>query len=164
MIRDIWILRAVPSICLAPNRSSKTCFTWVSVQSRISAAATAWNGANIIGACSPHRVLRLLARYGRPVRRGSACESCTLKPDGHCVLVEPFAGDGIAENLNPVGRLYYGASSLICVLVSLARRGPALGPQAGERRLRRVMVDHGGFTRFRRATQTPFNLIFEARP
>jgi SAM-dependent methyltransferase len=87
-----------------------------------------------------------------------------LKPDGHCLLVEPFAGDGIAENLNPVGRLYYGASSLICVPVSLARRGPALGAQAGERRLRRVMVDDGGFTRFRRAMQTPFNLIFEARP
>jgi 2-polyprenyl-3-methyl-5-hydroxy-6-metoxy-1,4-benzoquinol methylase len=87
-----------------------------------------------------------------------------LKPDGHCLLVEPFAGDSIAENLNPVGRLYYGASSLICVPVSLARHGPALGAQAGERRLRKVMVDDGGFTRFRRATQTPFNLIFEARP
>ena len=87
-----------------------------------------------------------------------------LKPDGHCLLVEPFAGDSIAENLNPVGRLYYGASSLICVPVSLARRGPALGAQAGERQLRTVMVDDGGFTRFRRAMQTPFNLIFEARP
>jgi SAM-dependent methyltransferase len=87
-----------------------------------------------------------------------------LKPDGHCLLVEPFAGDSVAENLNPVGRLYYGASSLICVPVSLARQGPALGAQAGERRLREVMVDDGGFTRFRRATQTPFNLIFEARP
>lgn len=87
-----------------------------------------------------------------------------LKPDGHCLLVEPLAGDSTAENLNPVGRLYYGASSLICVPVSLARRGPALGAQAGERRLRRVMVDDGGFTRFRRAMQTPFNLIFEARP
>jgi 2-polyprenyl-3-methyl-5-hydroxy-6-metoxy-1,4-benzoquinol methylase len=87
-----------------------------------------------------------------------------LKPDGHCLLVEPFAGDSVAENLNPVGRLYYGASSLICVPVSLARHGPALGAQAGERRLRKVMVDDGGFTRFRRATQTPFNLVFEARP
>jgi SAM-dependent methyltransferase len=87
-----------------------------------------------------------------------------LKPDGHCLLVEPFAGDSIAENFNPVGRLYYGASSLICVPVSLARRGPALGAQAGERQLRTVMVDDGGFTRFRRAMQTPFNLIFEARP
>jgi SAM-dependent methyltransferase len=87
-----------------------------------------------------------------------------LKPDGHCLLVEPFAGDSVAENLNPVGRLYYGASSLICVPVSLARHGPALGAQAGERRLRKVMVDDGGFTRFQRATQTPFNLVFEARP
>jgi SAM-dependent methyltransferase len=87
-----------------------------------------------------------------------------LKPDGHCLLVEPFAGDRVADNLNPVGRLYYGASSLVCVPVSLARRGPALGAQAGERRLREVMVDDGGFTRFRLATQTPFNLIFEARP
>jgi 2-polyprenyl-3-methyl-5-hydroxy-6-metoxy-1,4-benzoquinol methylase len=87
-----------------------------------------------------------------------------LKPDGHCLLVEPSAGDNVADNLNPVGRLYYGASSLICVPVSLARRGPALGAQAGERRLREVMVDGGGFTQFRRATETPFNMIFEARP
>ena len=87
-----------------------------------------------------------------------------LKPDGHCLLVEPSAGDNVADNLNPVGRLYYGASSLICVPVSLAQRGPALGAQAGERRLREVMVDDGGFTRFRRATEAPFNMIFEARP
>ncbi|MBI2698973.1 SAM-dependent methyltransferase [Mycobacterium gordonae] len=87
-----------------------------------------------------------------------------LKPDGHCLLIEPFAGDSVPENFNPVGRLYYGASSLICVPVSLARQGPALGAQAGEQRLRKVMVEDGGFTRFRRATHTPFNLIFEARP
>jgi SAM-dependent methyltransferase len=87
-----------------------------------------------------------------------------LKPDGHCMLIEPFAGDRVADNLNPIGRVYYGASSLVCVPVSLARRGPALGAQAGERRLRSVLVDEGGFTRFRRAAETPFNLIFEARP
>jgi SAM-dependent methyltransferase len=87
-----------------------------------------------------------------------------LKPDGTCMLVEPFAGDRLGENLNPVGRLYYAASSLICVPVSLARRGPALGAQAGEKRLREVVVDQGGFTRFRRATQTPFNIVLEARP
>jgi 2-polyprenyl-3-methyl-5-hydroxy-6-metoxy-1,4-benzoquinol methylase len=87
-----------------------------------------------------------------------------LKPDGHCLLVEPFANDEVNDNLNPVGRLFYAASSLICVPVSLARGGPALGAQAGERRLREVMVDAAGFTHFRRATQTPFNLIFEARP
>ena len=87
-----------------------------------------------------------------------------LKPDGTCMIVEPFAGDRIEDNLNPVGRVYYGASSLICVPVSLARQGPALGAQAGERRLRQVVVEDGGFTRFRRATQTPFNIVLEARP
>ena len=87
-----------------------------------------------------------------------------LKPDGHCLLVEPFAEDSLAENFNPVGRVFYGASSMICVPVSLARLGPALGAQAGERRLAEVMVNDGGFTRFRRAAQTPFNLVFEARP
>jgi SAM-dependent methyltransferase len=87
-----------------------------------------------------------------------------LKADGACMLVEPMAGENLQDNLNPVGRVYYGASSLICVPVSLARKGPALGAQAGEKRLREVMVDGGGFTRFRRATQTPFNLVFEARP
>jgi SAM-dependent methyltransferase len=87
-----------------------------------------------------------------------------LKADGTCMLVEPMAGEELKDNLNPVGRVYYGASSLICVPVSLARKGPALGAQAGERRLREVMVDGGGFMHFRRATQTPFNLVFEARP
>ncbi|UNK50463.1 class I SAM-dependent methyltransferase [Lysobacter sp. S4-A87] len=86
-----------------------------------------------------------------------------LKPDGTCLLVEPFAGDSVEENLNPVGRVYYGASSQICVPVSLARNGPALGAQAGEARLRAVL-EEAGFKRFRRATQTPFNLVLEARP
>jgi SAM-dependent methyltransferase len=87
-----------------------------------------------------------------------------LNADGVCMLVEPMAGDKLEDNVNPVGRVFYGASSLICVPVSLARQGPALGAQAGEKRLRKVMVDGGGFTRFRRATQTPFNIVFEARP
>lgn len=86
-----------------------------------------------------------------------------LRADGTCMLVEPFAGDSVESNLNPVGRVYYGASSQICVPVSLARNGPALGAQAGEARLREVMAA-GGFTRFRRATETPFNLVLEARP
>jgi SAM-dependent methyltransferase len=87
-----------------------------------------------------------------------------LESDGTCMIVEPFAGDRIEDNLNPVGRTYYAASSLVCVPVSLAKRGPALGAQAGEQRLRRVIVDEGGFTRFRRATETPFNMVLEARP
>ena len=87
-----------------------------------------------------------------------------LKSDGVCMIVEPLAGDRVEDNLNPVGRVYYGASSLICVPVSLAKRGPALGAQAGEKRLRQVVVDDGGFTRFRRAAETPFNIVLEARP
>jgi SAM-dependent methyltransferase len=85
-----------------------------------------------------------------------------LQSDGVCMLVEPMAGDALTENINPVGRVFYGASSLICVPVSLARNGPALGAQAGEKRLREVMTT-AGFTKFRRATETPFNLILEAR-
>jgi hypothetical protein len=87
-----------------------------------------------------------------------------LRPDGHCMIVEPFAGDRTAENLNPVGRVYYGASSQICVPVSLARKGPALGAQAGEARLREVVIGGGGFSRMRRAAETPFNIVLEARP
>ncbi len=87
-----------------------------------------------------------------------------LHDDGTCMIVEPFAGDSTPENLNPVGRVYYAASSLICVPVSLARHGPALGAQAGEARLRKVVVDAGGFSHFPRAAQTPFNLVLEARP
>jgi SAM-dependent methyltransferase len=87
-----------------------------------------------------------------------------MKPDGHCMIVEPFAGDRVEDNLNPIGRVYYGASSLVCVPVSLARHGPALGAQAGEKRLREVVVGDGGFSRFRRATETPFNIVLEARP
>ncbi len=87
-----------------------------------------------------------------------------LQSDGTAMIVEPFANDSVADNLNPVGRVMYGASSQICVPVSLARNGPALGAQAGERRLREVVVGGGGFSRFRRATETPFNLVLEARP
>ena len=87
-----------------------------------------------------------------------------LKADGTCMIVEPIAGDRVEDNLNPVGRVYYGASSLVCVPVSLARKGPALGAQAGEAKLREVLIDQGGFSRMRRATQTPFNIVLEARP
>lgn len=87
-----------------------------------------------------------------------------IKDDGTAMIVEPFANDEVQDNLNPVGRVLYGASTQICVPVSLARNGPALGAQAGEARLRSVVVDGGGFTRFRRAAETPFNLVLEARP
>jgi SAM-dependent methyltransferase len=88
----------------------------------------------------------------------------TLKPDGTWLIVEPFAGDKIEDNLNPVGRVFYAASTMICTPASRSQEvGLALGAQAGEARLRDVATK-GGFTRFRRATETPFNLILEAQP
>jgi SAM-dependent methyltransferase len=88
----------------------------------------------------------------------------SLDGDGTWMIVEPMAGDDLASNLNPVGRVFYGASTVICTPASLAQEvGLALGAQAGEARLRDV-VTQGGFTRFRRAAETPFNLILEARP
>ena len=88
----------------------------------------------------------------------------SLKSDGTWMLVEPFAGDKLEDNLNPLGRALYGVSTLVCTPASLSQEvGLGLGAQAGEARLREV-VTSGGFTRFRRATETPFNLVFEARP
>jgi len=88
----------------------------------------------------------------------------TLADDGTWMIVEPFANDNVEENLNPVGRVFYGASTVICTPASLAQEvGLALGAQAGEGRLTEVLKE-GGFTRVRRATETPFNLILEARP
>jgi SAM-dependent methyltransferase len=88
----------------------------------------------------------------------------SLGADGTWLIVEPFASDTVEGNLNPVGRIYYAASTMICVPASLSQDvGLALGAQAGEARLRQV-VTAGGFSRFRRATATPFNLVLEARP
>ncbi len=88
----------------------------------------------------------------------------TLKPDGTWMIVEPNAGDRVEDNLNPIGRTYYGFSTLLCTPASLSQEvGLALGAQAGEARIRDV-VEAAGFTRFRRAAETPFNLVFEARP
>jgi hypothetical protein len=87
-----------------------------------------------------------------------------LAPNGSWMIVEPYAGDRVEENLNPVGRAFYAASTMICTPCSLAQEvGLALGAQAGEGRMRAV-VTGAGFTRFRRALGTPFNLIYQARP
>jgi hypothetical protein len=87
-----------------------------------------------------------------------------LEDDGTWMIVEPFAHDDAELNHNPVGRLFYSASTLICTPASLSQEvGAALGAQAGESKLREVVME-GGFTRFRRATETPFNLVLEARP
>jgi ubiquinone/menaquinone biosynthesis C-methylase UbiE len=88
----------------------------------------------------------------------------TLKRDGTLMLVEPMAGDSLAENLNPVGRIFYAFSTSVCVPASLGQEvGAALGAQAGEKRLSEV-VRQAGFSRFRRAAETPFNMVLEARP
>jgi SAM-dependent methyltransferase len=88
----------------------------------------------------------------------------TLKPNGTWMIVEPRAGDRVEDNFTPVGRAYYGFSTLLCTPASLSQEvGLALGAQAGEARIRDV-VQGGGFSRFRRVAETPFNLVFEARP
>jgi len=88
----------------------------------------------------------------------------TLRNDGCWMIVEPFANDRLQHNLNPVGRIFYSASTMICTPASRAQEvGLCLGAQAGEARVRDV-VSRGGFKHFRRATETPFNLVYEARP
>jgi ubiquinone/menaquinone biosynthesis C-methylase UbiE len=87
-----------------------------------------------------------------------------LKPDGTWLIVEPYATDEVAANMNPIGRVYYNFSTLLCVPNALSQSGGyALGAQAGEAAIRQVVTD-AGFTRFRRATETPFNLVYEVRP
>ncbi|MEA2884695.1 MAG: hypothetical protein QOH32_3951 [Bradyrhizobium sp.] len=87
----------------------------------------------------------------------------TMADDGTCMLAEPFANDRLEDNFTPVGRLFYAASTMVCTPASMAQEvGLALGAQAGEARLRDV-AKQGGFTRFRRATETPFNLVLELK-
>jgi hypothetical protein len=87
----------------------------------------------------------------------------SMAPDGTIMLVEPFAHNRLEDNLNPVGRIFYAASTVVCTPASLDQEvGMALGAQAGEARLREV-ASKGGLKRFRRAAETPFNLILEAR-
>jgi SAM-dependent methyltransferase len=87
-----------------------------------------------------------------------------LKPDGTWMIVEPYAGDTVEENFNPIGRLYYCASVMLCVPCALAQDvALALGSQAGETRLKEVVLS-GGFTRFRRAVESSVNIVYEARP
>ncbi len=86
-----------------------------------------------------------------------------LKPEGAWMIVEPFASDRVVDNLTPIGRIMYSASTMICTPCSLNQEvGLGLGAQAGEAKIREV-VTAGGFRKFRRATETPFNLVFEAR-
>ncbi len=87
----------------------------------------------------------------------------SITPNGTAMIVEPAAADDVAGNLNPVGRVFSAASTMICVPASIKHKGPALGAVAGEARITRVLTE-GGWGRVRKATQTPFNMILEARP
>ena len=108
-------------------------------------------------------VFDCLHDMGDPVG-ASAHVHRTLAPDGTWMIVEPYANDAVEENLNPVGRVFYGASTVICTPASLDQEvGLALGAQAGEARLAEV-IKEGGFSSVTRATETPFNLVLEARP
>ena len=108
-------------------------------------------------------VFDCLHDMGDPVG-ASAHVKQSLRKDGSWMIVEPFANDRLEDNLNPVGRIFHAASTFICTPASRSQEvGACLGAQAGEERLRGV-VSEGGFSKFRRAAQTPFNLIFEARP
>jgi hypothetical protein len=87
-----------------------------------------------------------------------------LAPEGTWMVVEPYAGDSVTENLNPVGRVYYSFSTFLCVPNALSQEGSySLGAQAGEEPIRRLTAV-AGYTRFRRVAQTPFNIVYEARP
>jgi SAM-dependent methyltransferase len=87
-----------------------------------------------------------------------------LSPDGTWLLVEPFAGESLEDNLNPVGRLYYAGSMFLCLPNAMAQEGGySLGAQAGEAAIRELVTE-AGFTRFRRAAESPFNLVYEIRP
>ena len=86
----------------------------------------------------------------------------SLLPNGTWMIVEPRAGDDIEHNINPVGRVFYAASTMVCVPSGLQNHGPALGAQAGEKKIREV-VSQGGFTQINRTAETPFNLVLEAK-
>jgi SAM-dependent methyltransferase len=122
------------------------------------ASAQAFPGTYDLVAC-----FDCLHDMGDPVGAASHVRQA-LAPDGTWMIVEPFAGDRVEDNLNPLGRLFYSVSTLVCTQASLSQGGkPALGAQAGEGRLRQVVTE-GGFSRYRRATETPFNIVLEARP
>jgi SAM-dependent methyltransferase len=101
--------------------------------------------------------------FGDPV--GSAVHALqSLKPDGTVMIMEPFANDQLEDNLkNPSSRIFYAISTLVCIPASLSQNGPALGAQAGERRINEI-VTSAGFRHFRRAAYSPFSMVFEAKP
>jgi SAM-dependent methyltransferase len=122
-------------------------------------AATEFDGDDFDLIC----FMDCLHDLGDPVGALAHCRTA-LKPDGKVLLVEPYAGDRLEENLNPIGRMYYAASAMACTPNSLSQEvGLGLGAQAGEERLRKVARE-AGFSTLRRAAQTPVNLILELTP
>ncbi|MGE5148261.1 MAG: class I SAM-dependent methyltransferase, partial [Candidatus Eiseniibacteriota bacterium] len=122
-------------------------------------SATAFDGRDYDLVC----FMDCLHDLGDPVGALRRCRAA-LKPDGKVLLVEPYAGDRLEENLNPIGRMYYAASAMACTPNSLSQEvGLGLGAQAGEERLRKVARE-AGFANLRRAAQTPVNLILELTP
>ncbi|MFL6340896.1 MAG: class I SAM-dependent methyltransferase [Nitrososphaeraceae archaeon] len=97
--------------------------------------------------------------------QGAAAHALEIlkKPDGIVMIVEPFANDKLEDNLNPIGRIFYAGSTMICVPTSLSQNGPALGAQAGEAGISKV-IKASGFKHFKHATHTPFNIVYEAKP
>jgi SAM-dependent methyltransferase len=123
------------------------------------ASAQAFPGSDYDLVC----VFDCLHDMGDPVGAAAHIHQA-LAEDGTWMIVEPYANDSVEENLNPVGRVFYGASTMVCTPASLSQEvGLALGAQAGEAQLTSV-IKEGGFTRVRRATETPFNLVLEAKP
>jgi len=115
------------------------------------------------GACGLCGVFVALQDMGDPVG-GARHVRSQLAEDGTWMIVEPMAGDAIEDNLNPVGRVFYAGSTMLCTPASLSQEvGLALGAQAGEQRLIEVLRE-GGFSRVRRSAETPFNLVLEVRP
>lgn len=122
-------------------------------------AATEFDGHDLDLIC----FMDCLHDLGDPVGVLARCRKA-LKPDGKVMLVEPYAGDRLEDNLNPIGRMYYAASAMACTPNSLSQNvGLGLGAQAGEERLRKVARE-AGFSALRRAAQTPVNLILELAP
>ena len=106
--------------------------------------------------CEPHS-----PKLGDPSGAAKRASE-NLAPNGSALIVEPMAGNSVAENFNPVGRTFAAASTLCCTANSMALGGLALGAVATDQAIRETVMA-GGFTQFRRATQTPFNRVFEAR-
>ena len=155
-------MRSFNSPACAPKPSPTSCDSEAGVTDRVNlevAGAQAFSGAGYDLVTS----FDCLHDMGDPVGASTHIHD-TLAPDGTWLIVEPFAGDRVEDNLNPVGRVFYGASTMICTPASLDQEvGLALGAQAGEKRLAEV-IKSGGFSDVHRATETPFNLILEARP